>query len=71
MKTFKYIVHEHFEPAAGINFYGDEVSITVISGDPGGEPGEFEEHMRQALAEWYDQAGVDWMATEMSVVDRS
>lgn len=32
----------------------DEISITVKSGDPGGDGNEFVEFMREALAEWYD-----------------
>lgn len=40
--------------AAGIRGFSDTVTITVDSGDPGGEPGEFEAHIRQALVEWYE-----------------
>lgn len=47
-------IHQHHEPAAGIMFYGDTITIEIESGDPGGEKGEFAEHMREALAEWYD-----------------
>ena len=32
--------------------------MIVDSGDPGGEPGEFAEALRQFLAEWFDGAGV-------------
>lgn len=28
------------------------------NGDAGGEPGEFEDHMRQALVDWFDGADV-------------
>lgn len=53
-KTFTFEVSENHDPDAGIISYGDTVSITVHSGDPGGEPGDFIEHMHQALADWYD-----------------
>jgi hypothetical protein len=46
------------ELAAGINGFTDKVTIVVESGDPGGEPGEFQEFMVLALNEWYDTAGV-------------
>lgn len=51
------IVHPG-EPFAGITGFNDEVEIIVESGDPGGEPGEFEAFMRDCLAEWYDGASV-------------
>jgi hypothetical protein len=47
------------EYGAGILPFTDEVEITIVSGDPGGEPGDFQEFMRQALLEWYDGAGVE------------
>jgi hypothetical protein len=43
---------------AGLPAYQEEIQIYVHSGDPGGEPGEFQEHMRVALAEWFDGAKV-------------
>ena len=43
---------------AGIISFSDQVFLTVASGDPGGENGEFTEFMRKALEEWYDGAGV-------------
>ena len=46
------------EFAAGLNSYTETVKIAVESGDPGGEPGEFAEHVRKALAEWFDGARV-------------
>ena len=45
---------------AGIRAYSDRVIVWCESGDWGGDPGEFEEHMRQAIAEWFDGAGVVW-----------
>jgi len=44
--------------SAGIAGFSDMVSIEVDSGDPGGDAGEFKEHMKQALVEWYDGAKV-------------
>ena len=46
------------EYSAGIRGYSDTVIINIDSGDPGGEPGEFQEFMRQALLEWYDGGNV-------------
>jgi hypothetical protein len=46
------------EQAAGIAAYNDTVAVTVESGDPGGEIGEFAEYMRGCLAEWFDGAKV-------------
>lgn len=54
-KSFVFEVKSHFEPAAGINDYGDTVTVTVHSGEPGGEPGEFQKFIQDALAEWYDR----------------
>lgn len=53
-KTFTFEIKENHDQDAGITFYGDTVSITVHSGDPGGDVADFVEHMRQALADWYD-----------------
>ena len=46
------------EIGAGLRSFSDEVSITCKSGQWGGEPGEFEEYMRDCLKEWYDGATV-------------
>lgn len=54
-KSFVFEVESHFEPAAGITAYGDTVTVTVHSGEPGGEPGEFQQFIQGALAEWYDR----------------
>jgi hypothetical protein len=48
----------HGEIAAGFNGYSDEITVTCKSGEWGGSPGEFEEHMRNCLSEWYDGATV-------------
>ena len=38
---------------AGFLFLGDTITLSVESGFPGGSPGEFEEHMIEALQDWY------------------
>ena len=38
--------------------YSDTVTVTVESGDPGGDSGEFEEHIRQSLSDCFDVASV-------------
>lgn len=55
---FQFYVSHPGEPGAGIRSYSDEILVTVQSGDPGGDPGEFPEWMRQAIAEWCDGAKV-------------
>ena len=39
---------------AGIRGFSDQVIVEIKSGDPGGEKGEFEKHIRESLNEWYD-----------------
>jgi hypothetical protein len=56
--TLHYSVYGAGEIAAGIYAYSDEVTVTVASGDPGGEEGEFAEAMRVFLAEWFDGASI-------------
>ena len=46
------------DPSAGMHAYTEMVTILVASGQPGGEPSEFETHMREALCEWFDGATV-------------
>lgn len=58
MIEYKYFVEEDPEPAAGINGFSDVVTIKVDSGDPGGEPGEFQNFMQECLGEWFDGATV-------------
>lgn len=47
------------ELAAGLWGYTETVRIVLESGEPMGEPGEFEEFMRGSLGEWYDGASVE------------
>jgi hypothetical protein len=58
--TFRFGVYYPGERAAGIHSFSDGVEVSLRSGDPGGEPGEFAEHIRSALEEWFDGATV-WM----------
>jgi len=53
-KEIVYDVEWPGDPAAGIDGGYEQVTITIESGDPGGEVGEFESHMSEALAKWYD-----------------
>lgn len=57
--SISFHIEESGEEGAGILPFTDTVEILIESGDPGGEPGEFQEFMRQALLEWYDGAGVE------------
>ena len=57
-KTFVYEIVHPGERAAGIDAFTDVVTITIESGEPGGEPGEFAQFMRDCLADWYDGARV-------------
>jgi len=53
-----YQVYNPGEPGAGLSAYSDTVTVTVESGNPGGEPGEFAELMRQVICDWYDGSRV-------------
>ena len=54
MKTFEFSICVPGERSAGIIGFTDTIKITVESGDPGGEPGEFESFIKDCLKEWYD-----------------
>lgn len=58
-KGFKFQIECPSEYSAGIIGFSDMVTITIDSGDPGGNHGEFEEWMRDSLREWYDGCGVE------------
>lgn len=57
-REFKFEIRQAPEPAAGIIGFTDTITVIVASGDPGGEEGEFKEHLREILHEWYDGADV-------------
>jgi len=59
---FVYSINNPGELAAGIAGYNDE--MTICSGDPGGESGEFSEYMRECIAEWFDGARVELVSIE-------
>ncbi|MCO5195544.1 MAG: hypothetical protein M9930_19975 [Anaerolineae bacterium] len=42
----------------GIIPYTDMVTVAVLSGDPGGYDGEFEQYLIDVLADWFDGARV-------------
>lgn len=46
------------EYPAGIYGFTDKISVIVHSGDPGGDPGDFENFFLSALKEWYDMGRV-------------
>lgn len=56
--TYVFQVEHPGEPGAGIIGFTDTVTVTLDSGNPGGDEGEFEEDIRSYLAEWFDGAGV-------------
>ena len=56
-KELKFDVYHPGEVGAGIVGYTDAVTVTVEN-DPGGEDGEFEQYMRECVAEWFDGARV-------------
>lgn len=46
------------ERDAGISAFSDTVIVLLESGNPGGEPGDFSEHIKLALKTWYDGAKI-------------
>lgn len=58
-KKLVFNIHMPSELSAGLRGFTDTVTIFVESGDPGGVPGEFEEHCKEMLQEWYDGAGIE------------
>ena len=57
-KTFKFHIDCPSELSAGLRGYNDDITLTIDSGDPGGEDGEFEDYMIDCLKEWFDGANV-------------
>jgi hypothetical protein len=56
---FTFEVDVPSELSAGIRGFTDTIKVTVESGAPCGEPGEFETFMEDCLKEWYDTRGVE------------
>jgi hypothetical protein len=59
MKQVTFKINHPGESGAGIRSFSDTITIEIESGDPGGDVGEFEEHLKQTLIEWYDGAKVE------------
>lgn len=53
-----YFVYHPGEQAAGLRSYTEDITVTIDSGDPGGDSGEFAQELRGFLAEWFDGATV-------------
>ena len=54
----EYLVVFEGDRAAGLHPFTEIVSISVDSGDPGGQDNEFRDYMRDCISEWYDCASV-------------
>jgi hypothetical protein len=50
--TFTFTVSPSNDPGAVGG--SDMVTVIVDSGNPGGDPGEFEEYMKKVLSDWFD-----------------
>lgn len=70
-KKYVFDVYMPDEPMAGLSGFTDTISVTVESGDPGGEPGEFGDCIKQALREWYDGAKITIREPEQELSDES
>lgn len=58
MKKYYFRVEHPGEPDAGMIPYTDRVEVSIESGHPGGEEGEFESFMTNVLSEWFVGATV-------------
>jgi hypothetical protein len=56
--TLTFDIEHPGELGAGLRPYSEQVTVTVDSGDPGGSPDEFQEHIQQSLSDWFDGAAV-------------
>lgn len=56
--TYVFDIEVPSEYSAGIRGFTDKIVVSIESGDPGGEPGEFTQAMEQFLREWYDTQNV-------------
>jgi hypothetical protein len=59
MKEIRFSITDPGESGAGLRGFTDSVTIIVESGDPGGDDGEFEQFIKDALREWYQGATVE------------
>lgn len=53
-----YNIYVPSELSAGLRSVSDTVTVIVESGMPGGSKGEFQEHIKKSLEEWYDGGAV-------------
>ena len=58
MKKYCFDIEFYSDHDAGLRGFTDKVIVSVESGDPGGDPGEFEVYMEKALSTWFDGAFV-------------
>ena len=56
--SIEYVWDVEFSRAEGLTPFSDIVRVTIDSGDPGGEIGEFESYMEGVLREWFDGTSV-------------
>jgi hypothetical protein len=56
--TLTFDIQHPGELQAGLRAYSERVTVTVDSGDAGGEPGEFETFIQESLSQWFDGAAV-------------
>lgn len=63
VKKYKFNIVHPGEYGAGIRSYSETVEVSLESGDPGGDPGDFELFMEDCLADWFDGASV-WVDDE-------
>lgn len=61
-KTYVFDIHSLGDGAAGLSGYTEKVTVVLDSGNPLGERGEFEEHIRSSLADWFDGATIKLVA---------
>lgn len=54
-KTITLYVHTHGDKSVGIFPVDDEITVTIESGDPGGDEGEFEKYLCECVSEWYGE----------------
>lgn len=52
------------DPSAGMMGFTETVTVSLDSGDPGGEPGEFAAYLYQTLRDWYDGGRIDYIQEE-------
>lgn len=57
-KEYKFDIYFPGDMSAGLWSYSDVVAVTVDSGNPGGEEGEFEQWLVEFLGEWFDGATI-------------